>query len=128
MASFATVNKAVAGVVAEAVFQAKKDVVEAFAKFLGEKIDFDEDMQAYFNEFKATIVLEKVEVPKEKGKGKTEGGEKKKRAPSAYNLYIKDKMAEIKAAQPELKGKDLMKAAIQAWNADHPKNVDQAKI
>jgi hypothetical protein len=117
MASFATVNKAVAGVVAESVFQAKKDVMEYFAKFLSEKIDFDEDMQAYFDEFKATLVLEKIEVLKEKSK-KDGTGEKKKRAPSAYNLYIKDKMAEIKSSQPELKGKELMKAAIVAWNAD----------
>jgi hypothetical protein len=80
-------------------------------------------MTGYFEEFTKTLQVEKP--PKAgKGKGKKvagssdEGVAKKKRAPSAYNIYIKNKMAEIKAKKPELKGKDLMKAAIEAWNAD----------
>jgi Ran GTPase-activating protein (RanGAP) involved in mRNA processing and transport len=40
---------------------------------------------------------------------------KRTRAPSAYNLYIKEKMAEFKAAGH--KG-NLMKMAIDAWNED----------
>ena len=126
MASFAAVNKAVASVVADSVFEAKKKVIDEFAAFLADKIEFDDDMKGYFDSFKASLSLEKIEVPKETKKGKKssdeEGGEKKKRAPSAYNLYIKDKMAEIKAEKPELKGKELMKAAIDAWNAEHPKS------
>jgi hypothetical protein len=120
MASYTAINKAVAGLVLEA----KKQVIADFAAFLGEKIDFDEDMTGYFEEFTKTLQVEK---PPKAGKGKggkkaagssDEGVPKKKRAPSAYNIYIKNKMAEIKEKKPELKGKDLMKAAIEAWNAD----------
>jgi hypothetical protein len=117
MASYTAINKAVAGLVLEA----KKQVIADFAAFLGEKIDFDDDMTGYFEEFTKTLQVEK---PAKVGKGKKstsssdEEGVKKKRAPSAYNIYIKNKMAEIKAKKPELKGKDLMKAAIEAWNAD----------
>ena len=117
MASYNAINKAVADV----VFEAKKQVIADFATFLAEKIDFDDDMTGYFEEFTKTLQVEK---PAKVGKGKKsasssdEEGVKKKRAPSAYNIYIKNKMAEIKAKQPELKGKELMKAAIEAWNAD----------
>lgn len=47
-------------------------------------------------------------VPKKK--------EKKSRPPNSYNLFIKDKMREIKEANPEFKGKELMRRATQAWN------------
>lgn len=42
--------------------------------------------------------------------------EKKSRPPNSYNLFIKDKMREIKEANPEFKGKELMKRATEAWN------------
>lgn len=42
--------------------------------------------------------------------------EKKSRPPNSYNMFIKDKMREIKEANPEFKGKELMKRATQAWN------------
>lgn len=42
--------------------------------------------------------------------------EKKSRPPNSYNLFIKDKMREIKEANPEFKGKELMRRATQEWN------------
>lgn len=42
--------------------------------------------------------------------------EKKSRPPNSYNMFIKDKMREIKEANPEFKGKELMRRATQAWN------------
>jgi hypothetical protein len=42
--------------------------------------------------------------------------EKKTRPPNSYNLYIQRKMKEIKEANPELKGKDLMRRATTEWN------------
>ena len=129
--AFPAVTKAVAQVVAEAAFEAKKKVMKDFAEFLADKIEFDEEMQAYFDAFTATLSVEKVELPKESKKGSkktdSDGVEKKKRAPSAYNLFIKEKMAEIKVEKPELKGKELMKAAIDAWNAEHPKSEEDKK-
>ncbi len=90
--------------------------VDKLALFLKEKIEFDADMQELFEEFKTSL---KVTL-KNEAKGKKRGGKhldvnKKKRQASVYNLFIKDKMAEIKQQQPELKGKELMKAAIELW-------------
>jgi hypothetical protein len=87
-----------------------------FITFLGTKIDIDEDMQSYIDEFKKTLVVKKKASPKGKGKAKAaaeeEKTEKKKRAPSAYNLFIRDKMAELRTAGH--KG-NLMKLAVEEW-------------
>lgn len=115
MASYNAVMKAVADV----VFDAKKQVIKDFAAFLAEKIDFDDDMKGYFDEFEKTIVKETPS--KKKGESSSSDTEKKKRAPSAYNMFISEKMAEIKKEKPELKGKELMKAAIEVWNENKSK-------
>ena len=41
--------------------------------------------------------------------------EKPKRAPTAYNLFIKDKMAELRAAEPGLLAKEYMSKAAAAY-------------
>lgn len=66
----------------------------------------------------------KEKIPKEKKERKskkdTDDGEKKKRAPSAYNLFIKEIMPSIKTEhendEPKLTQKDYMKLAAQKWN------------
>ena len=112
-------NIAIAALVAEA----QLSTVEKLFAFLGEKIEIDDDMKGYFEEFKATLksdqeVDAKAAKSKKGAKGKkAEDGEEKKpkRAPSAYNLYIRDKMAAFKAAGHS---GNLMKMAIEAWNEE----------
>jgi hypothetical protein len=36
-------------------------------------------------------------------------------APSAYNTYIKEKLAELKVSKPNLDHKQRFKAATEAW-------------
>ena len=117
MAAFAAITAAVDTV----VFDAKHKVINDFKAFLEEKIDFDDDMKGYFEEF-----LNSIKKPSPPSKSKktskknaedSASTEKRKRKPSAYNMYISAKMAEIKANDPSKKGKELMKAAIEAWNA-----------
>ena len=43
-----------------------------------------------------------------------------KRLPTAYNIYIKEKMAELKATNPSLTAKDLLQMAAAGW-AEHKK-------
>ena len=47
-----------------------------------------------------------------------EGVEKKKREPSAYNIFMKEKMAELKQNGETLTGKELMQKVAGMWN-DH---------
>ena len=41
---------------------------------------------------------------------------KTQRTPNSYNMFIRDKMKEIKAINPSLTGKELLKHATQEWN------------
>jgi hypothetical protein len=58
---------------------------------------------------------------------KVEGEEKKKRAPSAYNIFIKEIMPKIKSEHenddPKLNQKDIMKLAAAAWTEHKTKNA-----
>jgi hypothetical protein len=107
--------------IAALIEETQLSTIDKMIAFLGEKIELDDDMQKMFEEFKDSIKgSAKAELKKSSKKSKKssdESGDVKKRtrAPSAYNLYIKEKMAEFKAAGH--KG-NLMKMAIDAWNED----------
>jgi hypothetical protein len=100
-------------------------VLNKFVDALKEKIEFDEDLEQFVNAFKTTLkdefkLAEKATKKSKRSKGSdgasdSEAEPKKKRAPSAYNLFIKDKMAELKQTNPELKSKELMSAATVEW-------------
>jgi hypothetical protein len=129
--AYSAVEAAVAGVVAQAVFDAKKSVIDAFKAFMAEKIEMDEDMEAYFDEFKSSLVMDEVAVASAKVTKRTKGKSEpaKKREPSAYNLWIKAKMAELKATREDLKGRALMAAAVAEWRLleDKPKSTKATK-
>ena len=59
------------------------------------------------------------EKPKKRGrKAKAPAGEeKKKREPTAYNIYIKEKHAELKISNPEMSAKERLIAGAAAWTA-----------
>lgn len=116
------VNVALAGLIEETSLS----TVEKLIAFLGEKIEIDDDMKQYFDEFKASIKNEaKVDLKKASKKDAGEKKEKRTRPPSPYNMYIRDKMAEFKAAGHT---GNLMKMAIEAWNKDkEAKTTDDEK-
>lgn len=94
--------------------------VDKLAEFLATKIEFDEDMKATFDEFKTLLKEEHKASSKASGKRKTtnaDGSEKKKRAPTPYNLFIKDQIVALKQENPKWTGKELMAAATAAWKA-----------
>jgi len=86
--------------------------LEGFATYLIEKSDTSDDkerIKALLQEYQKDHPVNVFNFgPKRK--------EKKTRPPNSYNLFIKEKMHEIKAANPELKGKELLKRATQEWN------------
>ena len=63
------------------------------------------------------------EKPKKKGrpakapKLDANGDVKKKREPSAYNIFIKEKYAEFKQSNPEMTTKEIMLQAAADWSA-----------
>ena len=54
---------------------------------------------------------------KEKKPKKEDGEEKKKREPTAYNLFVKEKMPLLKEEFPDLSRQDLMKKVGEIWKA-----------
>lgn len=93
--------------------------VDKLAEFLATKIEFDDDMKQTFDEFKTALKEEYKASSKASGKKKTnaDGTEKKKRAPTPYNLFIKDQIVALKQDNPSWTGKELMAAATAAWKA-----------
>jgi hypothetical protein len=59
---------------------------------------------------------EKPKKKRVKRERDADGNILKKRAPSAYNLFVKDKIAEIKTENPDISSKEAFKMAIEAWN------------
>ena len=120
MASFVAVNKAVANV----VMDAKMAVVDDLVAYLESKIEVDDDLRAMFDDFKSNLKESEEKVVKDagkkvKGSKKTASGEeKKKRAPSVFNLYVKDVMPEMKASHPDIKdGKLMIGFASESWKS-----------
>ena len=94
--------------------------VDKLAEFLASKIEFDDDMKELFDEFKDSLKEEYKNAAKvangKKGKNlNADGTEKKKRAPTAFNLFVKEEIPKIKKANPSMSGKELMTAATAAW-------------
>jgi hypothetical protein len=54
--------------------------------------------------------------PPTKQKGGKGNEEKKPRAPTAYNLFMKEKMTELKDTHPSLTNIERMKMAAEAWS------------
>ena len=128
--------------VAQALYQSQLETLENFKKFLAAKDDVDmEFMEELINGFKATLEADKPKaVAKGKGgakkgkdgakssEGSGEEGEKKKRAPSAYTMYIQYQMNLLKKENPDIKsGKELMSKAVEAWGELSEDNKTELK-
>jgi hypothetical protein len=111
--AFLKATKAIQALVEET----SMSVVDKLMAFLDTRIEMDEDMKGLFTEFKEQLTGELKETAKavtKSTKGATKG-DKPKRAPSAYNLFIRDKLAELKESDPDMASKDRMKAATALW-------------
>lgn len=62
--------------------------------------------------------VESDEEPGEKKRKRAskKNADKPKKAPSAYNIFIKQKMLELKESDPSIPPKDLMKVASTYWS------------
>lgn len=90
--------------------EVKHDTLDKFILFLKERLHFDKDrLNELVIEFKASHPTNIINFgPRKK--------ERKTRPPNSYNMFIKEKMQEIKQQHPEYKGKELMRKATEAWN------------
>lgn len=90
---------------------AKKVVKKIIKKVETEKVETE----------KVDLSGDEDDTLKKKGrpvKSSKDNGEKKKREPSAYNIFIKDKYAELKLSNPGMTAKEIMLSAAAAWTTN----------
>jgi hypothetical protein len=107
-------------VVDDVVTTTLDNFVEYMSKEIDESAIQKAQLYTLLAEYKKTLQLTVFNFgPKKK--------EKKSRPPNSYNMFIREKMREIKLAHPEYKGKELMKRATEEWNKQKAVHALQAQ-
>jgi hypothetical protein len=57
-----------------------------------------------------------------------EGSEKKKREPTAYNLFVKETMSVVKEENPEMSRQDLMREVGRMWKEKKEEVVEKDEV
>ena len=70
----------------------------------------------------------KIKEPKKNNKLDKNGNVKEKKAPNAYNLFIKNKYSEIKAQNPEMDKTKIFEELAKLWNAQKLKAKEDPKV
>ena len=106
--------------------------IENMPEALNTKKDIDEYCKQFWKEYKekakeakATNKEAKANKPKRKKGFDKDGNPKEKRAPSAYNIFVKEKYAEIKEANHEMDKTQIFAEIARIWQelkADKAKN------
>lgn len=92
----------------------KLEVAKEVIADIEKEFDVDEDLKAKFNDIRSRY-------EKEADKKGTKEKKKITRLPNQYNLYVKDKMKELRQEFPNDSNKEIMKRAVEHWNADKAK-------
>ena len=108
--------------------------IENMPEALNTKKDVDEYCKQFWKDYKEKAKEEKAakaEKPKRKKGVDKDGNPKEKRAPSAYNIFVKEKYAEIKEANPDMDKTEIFAEIAKLWqgqkaeNAKAPSNEDK---
>ena len=111
--------------------------VEVMPEVLNTKKDVDEYCKQFWKEQKEKIKEAKAaekaanaadaKNPKKNKKVDKDGNVKEKRAPSAYNLFVKEKYAEIKEENPEMDKTKIFEELARLWNIHKQEKKDVAE-
>ena len=111
--------------------------VEVMPEVLNTKKDVDEYCKQFWKEQKEKIKEAKAaekaanaadaKNPKKNKKVDKDGNVKEKRAPSAYNLFVKEKYAEIKEGNPEMDKTKIFEELARLWNIHKQEKKDAAE-
>ena len=116
--AYPSITSALAKIVMDAKMKVMSDLIEQLESEFDMKDDSMEDLKNFFEKFQKDLKSSEEEVVKIAGKkSKKDGTEKKKRAPSAYNLFIKDMSPVLKEKNPNVKGKELMALTSAEWKS-----------
>ena len=90
------------------------------------EINTFKDIDEYYKQFKKEYKEKakeakeaaKAEKPKRKKGVDKDGNPKEKRAPSKYNIFVKEKYAEIKEAHPEMDKTEIFSEIARMWKEE----------
>ena len=99
---------------------AKPAKVPGAPRKAAKKLNFDEDGNSI--EADSSESEKKPRKKSVKRERDADGNIVKKRAPSAYNIFVAEKIAEIKKENPGIDSKEVFKKAIEAWNQKKAEN------
>jgi hypothetical protein len=100
--------------------------IENMPEALNTKKDVDEYCKQFWKDYKEKAKEEKAanaEKPKRKKGVDKDGNPKEKRAPSAYNIFVKEKYAEIKETNPEMDKTEIFAEIAKLWQEQKAKNA-----
>jgi hypothetical protein len=103
-----------------------KVLVENMPEALNTKKDIDEYCKQFWKDYKEKAKeakAVKAEKPKRKKGVDKDGNPKEKRAPSAYNVFVKEKYAEIKEANPEMDKTEIFAEIAKLWQGQKTENA-----
>ena len=115
----------------DAASQAIDKLVEKIHEVLGEQdADLLESLEQYLSDIVTTVKDDLKEESKKAAKvaagKKVKDPNAPKRAPSEYNIFIKEHIAELRKEHTEAKPKELMSMAVAAWN-EHKGKIGAVK-
>lgn len=111
---------------ANAANAAFKVHIENMPDALNTKKDVDEYCKQFWKEYKEKAKEDKAvkaEKPKRKKGVDKDGNVKEKRAPSAYNIFVKEKYAVIKEANPEMDKTEIFAEIAKLWQGQKAENA-----
>ena len=111
---------------ANAANAAFKVHIKNMPEALNTKKDVDEYCKQFWKDYKEKAKEEKAakaEKPKRKKGVDKDGNPKEKRAPSAYNIFIKEKYAEIKVANPDMDKTEIFAEIAKLWQGQKAENT-----
>ncbi len=118
MTSYTNIVAAIDNIVSDA----KLSMLDDVQKFILDKVDEDSSnaIKELFEEYRSKFTKELAEAKKSskklfKEKGKKDKKPKTDRKPSAYNIFVGEKIKEIRTANPGMVAKEAMKLAMAAW-------------
>lgn len=109
--------------------------VENMPEALNTKKDIDEYCKQFWKEYKENIkeakaadkAADKAEKPKRKKGFDKDGNPKEKRPPTAYNIFVKVKYAEIKEANPDMDKTEIFAEIARIWQELKAAQAEEAK-
>ena len=112
-----------------------KVYIENMPEALNTKKDVDEYCKQFWKDNKEKVKEEKAaekaakaEKPKRKKGFDKDGNPKEKRAPSAYNIFVKEKYAEIKADNTELDRTQIFSEIARLWQETKAAQVQPENV